>query len=113
MNFFNLITEASQEAVSKLDKIEKYFSKKGTFKEIYPEKAKWIHHIRRENYIYNRKNKKWYAVMIILKDRLYNHQEKEFAETIKDLEIIKDNNGKVERNNLIIKILIPEIQEET
>lgn len=112
MKFISTITEASQEIITKLDAIEKYFSKKGTFKEIYPKKAKMIHHVRRENYVYNRNNRQWYAVLIILKDRLYNHEEKEFAKIIKDLEIIKDNNATVERNNLIIKVLIPESQEE-
>ncbi|MFW6028770.1 MAG: hypothetical protein ACOCRO_00805 [Halanaerobiales bacterium] len=111
MNFFSIITEASQEAIQKIEKMENYFTKQGDFKEIYPKEYKMIHHVRRENYVYNRGGKQWYGVLLILKDKYYKHQAKDLVKIIKDLEIVKDNNAKVERNNLIIKVLIPESEE--
>lgn len=112
MKFYSVINEANQETVAKLEKIEEYFGRKGDFREIYPEIYKNIHHVRQENYAYRRGNKKYYAVMIVLKDNLYNQDEDEVKKTIKDLELLKDNKARVERNNLMIKILIPETTEE-
>ncbi len=110
MRFHDLV-EVQQSTVQILNKIEDYFSKEGQFREIYPEIWKKIHHVRRENYIYNRGNKQLYAVLVVLQDDLYNKDEEKVEETIKDLEIIKDNNARVERNNLLIKILVPEETE--
>lgn len=111
MNFFDLITEASQKAIERIEKVENYFTRSGYFKELYPKEYKMVHHVRRENYVYNRGGKRWYGILLILKDKYYKHQAKDLIKIIKDLEIIKDNNAKVERNNLIIKILIPELEE--
>lgn len=108
MKFHDIILEASQDIVKKLDKIEAYFSRKGEFKKLYPKQWKKIHHVRRENYKYSRGGKNWYGVLIILKDKFYQDDLGDFVEIIKDLEICKDNNVKVEKNNLIIKILVPE-----
>lgn len=105
---FSQVLEASQDTVSKLDSIEKYFSKKGSFKEVYPNEYKMIHHVRKENYRYSRGGKNWYGVLLILKDKYYKQIGRDFLEIIKDLEICKDNHARVERNNLIVKILIPE-----
>lgn len=109
---FSQVLEASQNIVSKLDSIEKYFSKSGSFRKLYPKDWKKIHHVRQENYRYSRGGKNWYGVLIILKDKYYKDDATDLVEIIKDLEISKDNNVKVERNNLIIKILIPENRGE-
>lgn len=112
MKFLSVISEATQNTIQKLEKLEDYFGRKGQFREIYPEVYKKLQHVRQENYAYRRGKKKYYGVMVVLKDNLYNHEEDDIKKTIKELEIIKDNNAKVERNNLMIKILIPETTEE-
>lgn len=109
---YNRLDEVNQETLKKIEKVETYFGRKGGFKEVYPKIYKKIDHVRQENYIYNRSNKRWFAIMVVLKDKMYNHQEEEVEKIIKDLEIVKDNKAKVERNNLMIKILIPENSEE-
>lgn len=105
-NVLHLIAEASQEVVNKLDKMEKYFDT-GGFKELYPqEHKKYIDHVRRENYFYKRKDGIYYALLIVLKSNTYDEDKDRLVKIIKDLEIIQDNNAKVNRNGIIIKVLI-------
>lgn len=110
MKFNSILNEASQDVVKRLDKLELYFNpdERGGFNEVYPELSKRIDHVRRENYTYKSGGKLYYAVLVILRGNLTQDEEKEMAKTIKDLEIIKDNNAKIQRNNIIIKVLISE-----
>ncbi len=102
------INEATQETVTLLNKMEEYFDN-GGFVELYPKMRKRIDSVRRENYLYKKKSGNWFALLIILKSRLYDEDKEDVVEVIKDLEIIKDNKCKVERNNIIIKILLKDI----
>ena len=102
----NIISEASKETVAILDKMEEYFDI-GDFKNLYPqERKRYIDHIRRENYFYKKKNGNYYALLIILKNGTYDEDKDNLTKIIKDLEIIKDNKCTVERNGIVIKILI-------
>jgi len=102
----NVILEASQETVTILNKLEEYFDT-GDFKSLYPkERKKYIDHIRRENFLYKKKNGNYYALLIILKNNTYEEDKDNLVKIIKDLEIIKDNKCTVERNGIIIKIII-------
>ena len=47
-----------------------------------------------------------YILLIILKNGTYDEDKDNLVKIIKDLEIIKDNKCIVERNGIIIKILI-------
>lgn len=102
----NLIAEASKQTIDILNKMEVYFDT-GDFKKIYPvERKKYIDHIRRENYFYRKKSGNYYALLIILKSNIYDEDKDKVLKIIKDLEIIKDNKCTVERNGIVIKILI-------
>lgn len=102
----NIISEASKETVAILDKMEEYFDT-GDFKNLYPqERKRYIDHVRRENYFYKKKGGNYYALLIILKNGTYDEDKDNLTKIIKDLEIIKDNKCTVERNGIVIKILI-------
>lgn len=102
----SVISEASKETIAILDKMEEYFDT-GDFKSLYPqERKRYIDHIRRENYFYKKKGGNYYALLIILKNGTYDEDKDNLVKIIKDLEIIKDNRCTVERNGIIIKILI-------
>lgn len=104
-----LINEATQETVNILNKMEEYFDN-GGFKQLYPKKhKKYIDHVRRENYLYKRKDGTYFALLIILKSKTYDEDKDEMVRIIKDLEIIKDNKAKVTRNGIVIKVMIKDI----
>lgn len=102
----HIINEASQQVIETLNKMEEYFDN-GGFKELYPKHRKrYIDHVRRENYFYKRKNGNLYALLIILKSRTKEEDRDNLVEIIKDLKIIQDNKCKIQRNGIVIKVLI-------
>lgn len=110
-NALHLIAEASKATIDKLNSMEEYFDK-GGFAKLYPKmRRRYIDHVRRENYMYKRKDGIYYALLIILKNKTYDEDKDNVVNTIKDLEIIKDNKCKISRNGIIIKIMIKDIVE--
>ncbi len=111
-NVLHLIAEASQATVAALDGMEEYFSN-GGFKDLYPKQHKrYIDHVRRENYLYKRKDGNYFALLIVLKSKTYDEDKDNIVKIIKDLEIIKDNKCTVKRNGIIIKVLMKDVVNE-
>ena len=108
-NALHMINEASKETVNILNKMEEYFDN-GDFVKLYPKMRKrYIDHVRRENYMYKKKNGTYYALLIVLKSKTYDEDKDSVLNVIKDLEIIKDNKASVDRNGVVIKIMIKDI----
>jgi hypothetical protein len=110
-NALHMINEASQATVTTLNKMEEYFDN-GGFRQLYPKIwKKYFDHVRRENYMYKKKDGTYFALLIVLKSKTYDEDKDNVVKIIKDLEVIKDNKCKVTRNGIIIKIMMKDIVE--
>lgn len=108
-NALHMINEASKETVVVLNKMEEYFDN-GGFRKLYPKIwRKYIDQVRRENYMYKKKDGTYFALLIVLKSKTYDEDKDNVLKIIKDLEIIKDNKASVTRNGVVIKIIIKDI----
>jgi hypothetical protein len=107
MTFRETLTEATQETITCLNSIMKYFNE-GEFKSLYPKENKYIDHVRQENYLYKGKKGNIYSVMVVLKQKIVDDDKDKLVDIIKNLTIIKDNKAKIERNGLMVKIKIAE-----
>lgn len=107
----HMINEATKATINALNSMEDYLDN-GGFKKLYPKmRRKYIDSVRRENYMYKKKDGTYFALLILLKAKTYEEDKDNVLNTIKDLEIIKDNKCKVTRNNRVIKIMIKDIVE--
>lgn len=112
-NALHMINEASKATVEKLNSMEEYFDN-GGFKQLYPKIwKKYIDHVRRENYMYKKKDGIYYALLIVLKNKTYKEDKDNVLKIIKDLEIIQDNKCKISRNGIIIKVMIKDEENIT
>ena len=110
-NALHMIMEASQATVTTLNKMEEYFDN-GDFAKLYPKiRKRYIDSVRRENYMYKKKDGTYFALLIVLKNKTYEEDKDNVVNIIKDLEIVKDNKCKIKRNGIVIKIMIKDIVE--
>ncbi len=108
-NVLHMINEASQATITTLNSMEEYFDN-GHFRKLYPKiRKKYIDQVRRENFMYKKKDGTYFALLIVLKSSTYDEDKDNVLEIIKELEIIKDKKASVARNGVVIKIMIKDI----
>lgn len=101
-----LLNEIQQPTLDRIDRVVMYL--KTDFIKEFPRFRKVMDAIRPEVLVYKRKNGTYFGVQLICNEKSMEEQRKDLMNTIKSLQVVKDNNATFELNDKMLKILFKE-----
>lgn len=101
-----LLNEIQQPTLNRINAVAEYL--KTQFIADFPKFRKVMDAVRPEVLIYKRKDGVYYGVQVICNVKSYEEQRIDMMNTIKSLQISKDNNASFELNDKMLKILFKE-----
>jgi elongation factor P--beta-lysine ligase len=107
MKFQRVINEIQQTTLDRIDHVVMYL--KGQFLTDYPQFKKVLEAVRPEVLIYKRKGFTYFGVQVVCTTNSYEQQRINLKNTIRSLQVTKDNNAELEMNDKMLKILFKEV----
>jgi hypothetical protein len=109
MKFNYALNEIQQTTLDRIDRVVMYL--KTQFLKDYPQFKKVMEAVRPEVLVYKKRTGTFFGVQVICFVKSYEEQRNELKNTIKSLQVVKDNNAELELNDKMLKILFKEEQQ--